>query len=228
MSLGVMNRLSPKRIPVDKIGDAETRLSEMKARAAAAEARREATAQRLAEGRKSLEEAAESGAELAPIARAVLEAETELKALALEADPLAGAVRRAEEALADLREERRLALLDAQLEKVNAADEVEKACVVKAASDLAYHLGRAYGLDRLRDALLRERNGKSDSGTKSLYENGEWMQLVEDATSACPFVPAPEDAEKAPSRWSLKLNVRVIDPQAAARAIRHELLTEKP
>lgn len=228
MSLDVMKRLSPKRVPVDAIGAAEARLSELKARAEAAESRRKATAERLAEGRKSLEEAAESGAELAPIARAVLEAETELKAIALEADPLAGAVRRAEEVLADLKEERRLALLDAQLEKVNAADEAEYAGVVKAASELAHHLGRAYGLDRLRDALLSARNGKQhDRGTKSMYENGKWMQLIEDATGAAPFVPAPEDAEKAPPRWSLKLNLRLVDPQFAMRAVRAELDPEK-
>lgn len=227
--IDALRKYNPKRIPVDEIGAAETRLSELKARAEAAEARRKATAERHAEGRKSLEEAAENGAELAPIARSVLEAETELKAIALEADPLAAAVRRAEEVLADLKEERRLALLDAQLERVNAADDAEKAAAVKAASELAYHLGREYGLDRLRDALLSARNGKQhDRGTKSMYENGEWMQLIEDATGASPFAPAPEDAEKAPPRWSLRLNVRLVDPQFAMRAVRHELLTEKP
>jgi len=227
--IDALRKYNPKRIPVDEIGAAETRLSELKARAEAAEARRKATAERLAEGRKSLEEAAENGAELAPIARSVLEAETELKAIALEADPLAAAVRRAEEVLSNLKEERRLALLDAQLEKVNAADDAEKAAAVKAASELAYHLERAYGLDRLRDALLSARNGKQhDRGTKSMYENGEWMQLIEDATGASPFAPAPEDAEKAPPRWSLKLNLRLVDPQFAMRAVRAELLTEKP
>lgn len=227
--IDALKKFNPKRIPVDAIGAAEAHLSERKARAEAAVARRSDAAKRIAEAKADLDAAAESGAELAPIAQRVLSAEAELKAAELEAGPLSAAVVRAEEALADLKEERRLALLDAQLEKVNAADDTEKAGAIKAASELAYHIGRAYGLDRLRDALLSARNGKEhDRGTKSLYENGHWMQLIEDATGASPFTPAPEDAEKAPARWSLKLNVRVVDPQAALRAVRAELLTEKP
>ena len=222
MSLDVMKRLSPKRVPVDAIGAAEARLSELKARAESAESRRKATAERLAEGRKSLEQAAESGAELAPIARAVLEAETELKAIALEADPLAGAVRRAEEVLADLREERRLSLLDADLDKLRADYsklEAEAADAVKVLSSL---IERAYGVDRLRDELLRERNGKYDPSSKSLYEDGHWMLLLEGASKDRTFDPAPEDAEKTPQRWTLRLALSLVSPHAVMRKIRAE------
>lgn len=227
MSLDVMKRLTPKRVPVDAIGAAEARLSELKARAEAAESRRKATADRLAEGRISLEEAAESGAELAPIARAVLEAETELKAIALEADPLASAVRRAEEVLADLKEERRLALLDAELEKVHAEAEKVKADAADAARALADRVERAYGLDRLRDALLTERNGRHDTGSKTLYEDGMMATFLESASGDRLPGLAPEDAGNTPSWWTLKFNLRLIGPQFAMRAVRAELGPEK-
>lgn len=228
MSLDVMKRFNPKRVPVDAIGAAETRLSELKARAEAAESRRKATAERLAEGRKSLEEAAENGTELAPIARSVLEAETELKAIALEADPLAGAVRRAEEVLADLKEERRLALLDAQLERVNAEFEREKAEAADAVRALAGKVERAYGLDRLRGSLLEERNGTRDRSSRMLGEDGAWRIFLEDASKERSFEPAPEDAGKTPARWTLKVALTLVDPQVAMRAVRAQLLTEKP
>lgn len=218
--LSVMQRLSPKRVPVDEIGAAETRVSELKARAEAAEARRKATAERLAEGRKSLEEAAENGAELAPIARSVLEAETELKAIALEADPLAAAVRRAEEVLADLKEERRLALLDAQLERVNAEFEREKAEAADAVRALAGKVERAYGLDRLRGSLLEERNGTRDRSSKMLYEDGAWRIFLEDASKERSFEPAPEDAGKTVGGWTLRLDVFLRDPQAVMRSLK--------
>lgn len=226
--IDALRKYNPKRIPVDEIGAAETRLSELKARAEAAEARRKATAERLAEGRKSLEEAAENGAELAPIARSVLEAETELKAIALEADPLAGAVRRAEEVLADLKEERRLALLDAALERVHAEGEKVKAEAAEAVKVLAALLDRAYGVDRLNDALFAERNGRTELSSKSMYENGTWMTFLEDASGDRRPALAAADAGKTPPRWSMKLNLRLVDPQFAMRAVRAELLTEKP
>lgn len=226
--IDALRKYNPKRIPVDQIGAAETRLSEMRARAEAAEARRKATAERLAERRKSLEEAAESGAELAPIARAVLEAETELKAIALEADPLAAAVRRAEEVLADLKEERRLALLDAALERVHAEGEKVKAEAAEAVKVLAALLDRAYGVDRLNDALFAERNGRTELSSKSMYENGTWMTFLEDASGDRRLALAAADAGKTPPRWSMKLNLRLVDPQFAMRAVRAELLTEKP
>jgi hypothetical protein len=226
--IDALRKYNPKRIHVDEIGAAETRLSELKARAEAAEARRKATAERLAEGRKSLEEAAENGAELAPIARSVLEAETELKAIALEADPLAGAVRRAEEVLADLKEERRLALLDAALERVHAEGEKVKAEAAEAVKVLAALLDRAYGVDRLNDALFAERNGRTEPSSKSMYENGTWMTFLEDASGDRRLALAAADAGKTPPRWSLKLNLRLVDPQFAMRAVRAELLTEKP
>ena len=226
--IDALRKYNPKRIPVDEIGAAETRLSELKARAEAAEARRKATAERLAEGRKSLEEAAENGAELAPIARSVLEAETELKAIALEADPLAAAVRRAEEVLSDLKEERRLALLDAALERVHAEGEKVKAEAAEAVKVLAALLERAYGVDRLNDALSAERNGRTELSSKSMYENGTWMTFLEDASGDRRLALAAADAGKTPPRWSLKLNLRLVDPQFAMRAVRAELLTEKP
>lgn len=227
MSLDVMKRLSPKRVPADKIGEAETRVAELKARAAAAASRQRATAERLAERQKALEEAAESGAELAPIARAVLEAETELKAIDLEAGPLAGAVRRAEEVLADLREEHRLSLLDAQLEKVHAETEKEKLEAADAVSVAAAKVERLYGLDRLRDALLTERNGRHDTGSKTLYEDGLMATFLESASGDRLPALAPEDAGSTPSWWTLKFNLRLIGPQFAMRAVRAELAAEK-
>lgn len=218
--IDALRKYNPKRIPVDEIGAAETRLSELKARAEAAEARRKATAERLAEGRKSLEEAAENGAELAPIARSVLEAETELKAIALEADPLAAAVRRAEEVLSNLKEERRLALLDAELERVNAEFEREKAEAADAVRALAGKVERAYGLDRLRGSLLEERNGTRDRSSKMLYEDGAWRIFLEDASKERSFEPAPEDAGKTVGGWTLRLDVFLRDPQAVMRSLK--------
>ena len=60
MSLDVMKRLTPKRVPVDAIGAAETRVSELKARAEAAVARRADAAKRIAEAKVALDAAAEA------------------------------------------------------------------------------------------------------------------------------------------------------------------------
>ena len=59
--LNVMQRLSAKRVPVDEIGAAEARLSELKARAEAAVERRADAAKRIAEAKAALDAAAEAG-----------------------------------------------------------------------------------------------------------------------------------------------------------------------
>ncbi len=218
--LTVMQRLSPKRIPVDKIGEAETRLSELMARAASAAERRADAANRFSEAKAALDAAAESGADLAPIARKVLEAEAEMKAIDLEAGPLAAAVDRAAKSLADLREERRLALMDDQLEWVGPEFEKSKAQAADAVRVLAEKIERAYGLDRLRSALLQERNGKQDFGSKALYEDGHWRLFLEEASKERPFEPAPEDVGKTAGSWTLRLEVFLRDPQAVMRAIK--------
>lgn len=227
MSLDVMKRLSPKRVPVDAIGAAETRVSELKARAEAAAERRADAAKRIAEAKAALDAAAEAGEDMAPVAQRVLSAEAELKAAELEAGPLSAAVARAEEVLADLKEERRLALLDAQLQKAHAEAQKVKPEAAEVFKVLAALVERAYGIDRLIDALQRERDGKQVA-SRAYYEDGMWMTFLEDASRERPFALAPEDAGKTPPRWSLRVALQLLDPQFAMRAVRHELLTEKP
>ena len=218
--LNVMQRLSAKRVPVDEIGAAEARLSELKARAEAAVERRADAAKRIAEAKAALDAAAEAGEEMAPIAQRALSAEADLKAAELEAGPLAAAVRRAEEVLSNLKEERRLALLDAELERVNAEFEREKAEAADAVRALAGKVERAYGLDRLRGSLLEERNGTRDRSSKMLYEDGAWRIFLEDASKERSFEPAPQDAGKTVGGWTLRLDVFLRDPQAVMRSLK--------
>ncbi len=224
--LNVMQRLSAKRVPVDEIGAAEARLSELKARAEAAAERRADAAKRIAEAKAALDAAAEAGEEMAPIAQRALAAEADLKAAELEAGPLAAAVRRAEEVLAGLREERRVGILDAQIEKVHAEAEKVKAEAGAAVKVLAALVERAYGISRLSDALHKERDGKQ-AGPHAYYEDGMWMTFLEDESRFRPLALAPEDAGKTPAHWSLRIALQLVDPQTMLRVVRHELLTEK-
>ena len=220
--IDVLKKFNPKRVPSDTIAAAEARLDEQKARRDATQARRDDTARRLAETRERLEAAAESGEPLAPIAKAALDLEAEVKALDLEAGPLAGVVARAEAALADLKEERRLALIDAELEDVHAEFEKAKAEAAEEVRILAEKIERAYGFDRLRSVLLRERNGKHDVGSKMLTEDGTWRIFLEEESKARPFSfeLAPEDVGKTVGSWSLRLELYLRVPEAVMRSLR--------
>lgn len=225
--IDVMRRFAPKRVPIDEISAAQSRVDELRARVEVVKDRLREARKRLDERRGSLDAAAESGADLGPIAREILELEAELKAIDIEAAPITVAVERAEKILADLKEERRLATLDEKLEEVSA--ELEKAKLEQAekARGLAAVTERLYGLDRLRDALLTERNGRHDTGTKALYEDGMMATFLESASGDRFPALAPEDAGSTPSWWTLKFSLRLVGPQFAMRAVKAALDQEK-
>lgn len=206
---------------------AEAKVADLRTRATAAAERQAAVVAQLDEARRALDAAAESGEELAPRADAIVALEAKAKAAGLEAGPLAGALRRAEEALADLTEERRIAALDAELAEIDAENGKVRAEAAEAVRVLSAIVEKAYGIDRAHTALLRERNGKDAFSSRSLSEDGEWMLFLEGASGDRPFALAPEDAGKTPPRWSLRINLQLIDPQFAMRAFRAARRAEK-
>lgn len=202
-----------------ELAAAEAKVSDLRARAAAAAERQAAVVAQLDEARRALDAAAEAGEELAPRADAIVALEAKVKAAGLEAGPLAAVLGRAESALAELKEEQRRALLDAELEELHAELETERAAAQEAMKVLCRHVETAFGLDRLIEAAYTARNGRAKFETRGLYENGHWALLLEEAAQSRPLLVGPEDEQRRGS-LSLKVGLYIVDPQVAARALK--------
>ena len=224
-----LTNMFPKRIPADRLSAAEESLSGLRARAATAASRRADAERRLAEARASLDAAAESGEDMTPIAQRAIAAEADLKAVDLEAGPLAAAVGRAERALADLQEENRLAVLDAEADSIREelADVEKKA--LEAMRTLTDLVDRAVGLGRAIDLVYYERDGRQHHSDSSLtFFDVTWRNKLREASEGRPRFILPEARdEKVWQSRKIELEMVITDPGLAGRFVR-EKRKERP
>lgn len=205
-----------------ELSSAEAKLAGLRTRAESAAARLADAKAKLHERKNHLDALAEDGQELAAEARAVLELESELKAVELELSPLTAAIARAEAAVVDLKTQRHRASCDAEIEQLSAEIEEKKSAAADAVRKLSEIGEDLYALDRLKDQIATERDGmRSVFTSKPLYEDGMMRTFLEAASKDRPVRALPEEAPSA-GRFTIAVNLSLLSPQVRARALRAE------
>lgn len=219
--INALTKVFPKRIPADRVTSAEANLAGLRARASAAAERRADAAKRLAEAKAALDAAAEAGEEMAPIAQRALAAEAELKAVDLEAGPLSAAVARAEAALADLREENRIAVLDAEADSMSEELAAVEAKAIETMKALAALVDRAFALRSAMEAVCYERDPGHQASHDVRFADVTWRQKLHDASRDRPLLIRPEDLSTSDYKGQkLALEMDITSPRFSAPMVR--------
>lgn len=220
--INALTKVFPKKVPTDRLTTAEANLAGLKARASVAAGRRAEAAKRLAEAKAALDAAAEAGEEMAPIAQRALSAEAELRAVDLEAGPLSAAVSRAESALADLREEHRIAVLDAEADSMSEELAVVEAKAVETMKVLTAFVDRAFALRSAMELVFYERDkGQHQASHDVRFADVTWRQKLRDASQDRPFLIRPQDSGgDSYKAQKLELEMMITAPRFSAPMVR--------
>lgn len=222
--ISALTKVFPKKIPAGRVTAAEANLAGLRDRAAAAAARRADAAKRLAEAREALDAAAESGEEMAPIAQRALSAETDLRTVDLEAGSLSAAISRAEAALADLREENRIAVLNAEADSMSEELAAVEAKAVATMKTLAALVDRAFALRSAMELVFYERDGREHEASHDVrFADVTWRQKLRDASRDRPLLLRPQDITTPDYKGQkLDLELDITAPRFSAPMVREE------
>ena len=204
--INALTKAFPKRIPANRVTSAETNLAGLKARASAAAERRADAVKRLAEAKAALDVAAEAGEEMAPIAQRALSA----------------AVARAEAALSDLREENRIAVLDAEADSMSEELAAVEAKAIETMKALAALVDRAFALRSAMELVFYERDGRRHEASHDVrFADVTWRNKLRDASRDRPLLLRPEDLSTSDYKGQkLDLEMDITSPRFSAPMVR--------